>query len=67
MIPLIFVIWGSRWQEEDHQRFEEFLKKILEKDGDEAKVAAGGGGGRNKEPRIGIKDWYASKHYILCL
>ncbi|XP_074556791.1 uncharacterized protein LOC141812674 [Curcuma longa] len=50
-------------KEEDHQRFEELLKKILEKDGDEAKVAAGGGGGRNKEPRIGIKDWWTKSKY----
>ncbi|XP_042375882.1 uncharacterized protein LOC121974849 [Zingiber officinale] len=49
-------------KEEDHRRFEEFLKEILEKNGDEAKAAIGCGG-RNKEPRIGIKDWWTKSKY----
>ncbi|URE30696.1 hypothetical protein MUK42_25574 [Musa troglodytarum] len=44
-------------KEEDHRRFEELLKKMMEEE------EQTGGGGGNKEPGIGIKDWWTRSKY----
>ncbi|WOL09717.1 hypothetical protein Cni_G18470 [Canna indica] len=51
-------------REEDHRRFEELLKEMLEEEGVEEKTAGGGGGGGgNKEQCVGIKDWWTKSKY----
>ncbi|CAL9124602.1 unnamed protein product [Musa textilis] len=48
---------GHDQSEEDHRRFEELLKKMMEEE------EQTGGGGGNKEPGIGIKDWWTRSKY----
>ncbi|XP_042395167.1 uncharacterized protein LOC121985649 [Zingiber officinale] len=51
-------IRAKAFKEEDQRRFEELLKEMLEEKEDEKADA-----GENKEPQIGIKDWWTKSKY----